>query len=130
MPPTGRFEVGQAARAGFDPVLRPAIAGDIEITVGSVQHLEHSGRIDLGSAGSRQGVEGMVAEADIGQHGLGGGDDQGQVVERRAGSFRGQDPPGEQSDVEAESREQCPKETVELVAEAATAAVDDLVEQR
>ena len=88
LPPAGRFEVDQGAASGLDPVLRTAVADDVKVAVGGVDHLEGAGRIRLSAAViGGQGMQGVVTEADIGQRRLGACRPAGPD-DRRAGRVR------------------------------------------
>ena len=137
LPPVAGLEVGERVRRRREDELRQplsavltlavvpgvSLAGDADVLARLVRHVASAQRQRIGEAG---------AEADVGQHRAvhrGRGDDEGHVVELVGEpAIRGRDPRRDEVDGIPQVAQQRSEESVELVAVAAAAGVDDLDE--
>jgi hypothetical protein len=133
LPPAGRLEVGQFARALFEPILRFAVAQDVEVALGGLGQPEHTARVPLVRAGVvRQRVVAVPAEPDVGEPPFAPRvlNAQRQVVVRRPDlAVLAVHACGEQGDAVTEGGQERGEGAVEFVAETAAPGADDLVDQ-
>ena len=137
LPHVAGLEVGERVRRRREDELRPPLAAVRALAVVPVVPLAHdadvlAALVRLEAGAQRQRIDEAVAEADVGQHRAvdrGRGDDEGHVVELVGEpAIRGRDARRDEVDGIPQVAQQRSEESVELVAVAAAAGVDDLAE--
>jgi hypothetical protein len=131
LPPARGFEIRQLSGAAFEAVLRAVVQVKVDVAVLAVDDAERATRVLLVvTAVKLQRERTETTEADIGQPRLVEIDAKRHVVEDRAEPAGAEHPTGQDRHVEPELPQKRGEQAVELVAQAAPAAADDLVEQR
>src|SRR6202012_2921516 len=133
LPPAGRDEVGERPLADLQTILRPAVLEHIDVSCVRVGEPEHPGRVVLILAGVQpQRKVAVATEAHVGEPGpaaVGRAHDKREMIEGRPKPRVSVDPGADPAHLRAQRLQQQREGPVELVAEAAAVAVDDLAEQ-